>query len=124
MRRLSVILLILIFAACENPLMTKVQPFTPPPIYRALYAQMEQCSGHKGDFARIQWFTAEQITQPNGKEAYGYWETDHKIFLRADIVAGPGFERLVKHEELHDIRNSKSHPKEFYPTGICGDLGT
>lgn len=119
MRALSVIA-VFILAACEHPLMTKEQPFIPLPVYREWYAELEACTGIKGDFDVIRFFTAESITE-GGEPRGGYWTPPHKITLQDNMVE-PVFAWLIKHELMHDLIQSGSHPSTYFK-GVCGNLG-
>ncbi len=111
----------LLVAACESPVMSDVHPYDAPPIYRQWYAELEACSGLKGDFDAIRFFTAESITE-GGEQRRGYWTPRHKITLQDNMVE-PVFAWLIKHEMMHDLLNSGAHPAHYFD-GACGNLGT
>ena len=97
-------------------------PLDPPAWFASVYAGMEQCSGLKGDFARIRWYhvAGSEVRAP---EAGGYaaaitYPTLHTIVI-ADFYASDTF--VVRHEVMHDLADVTSHPQEWFD-GRCGDL--
>lgn len=113
-------LVALLLVACDSPVMVKEQPFDPPPLYREWYTKLEACSGINGDFDAIRFFSAESIME-GGKHRYGYWTPRHKITLQ-DNMTEPVFGWLIKHEMMHDLIQSGSHPPKYF-NGVCGNLG-
>lgn len=92
-------------------------PIPPPAIYRQWYAELKACSGLSGNFDAIHWQTAPQIHK--GLMYYtGWWTPRHTITVRDDWASD---ERLIKHEEMHDLRQDGAHPDEYFK-GRCGDL--
>jgi len=111
MDRLAIVLALV---ACSSP----VEPSQPPPTeYREWYAEVEACSGLRGDFDRIHWTTQPDVIV-DGHSYYGYWYTDNTIVIRSDLV---DYKHLVQHEEMHSLLRSGQHPSEYF-NQKCGDL--
>ena len=73
-------------------------PFEPPPVYRRLWSDVEQCSGRRGDPDRVRWLMTDSF--PGQPLRLAQWEPGHVITLRSDMdVALP----IVAHEILHDL---------------------
>ena len=97
-------------------------PLAPPAWFASVYAGMEQCSGLKGDFARIRWYhvAGSQVRAPEsgGFAAAVTYPSLHTIVI-ADFYAKDTF--VVRHEVMHDLADVTSHPQEWFD-GRCGDL--
>lgn len=109
-----------LLTACENPVMAGVEPFDPPPIYREWYAELEKCSGLRGDYDALRFYTAESIVA-GGKPKGGYWRPPDTITLQNNAVASVFAWFIVKHEMMHDLLQDGSHPVGYF-SGVCGDL--
>lgn len=103
---------------------------TPPAEYATWYAEVEACSGLKGDFARVRWYWYDDAsgTVPTGGNgsAGKTWPSEHKIALGSSYWH---FAKVVRHEALHDILGRDGHPPEYfgvngpdYADGKCGAL--
>lgn len=114
-------LLALVLVACaEFPTASDMDwSYEPPGIYRVWYAEMEACSGLKGDYDRLRIASAKSIRM-DGTEYTGYWLPSHTILLRTDRL---DYDRAVKHEFMHDLLQVKGHPAKYF-NGVCGDLIT
>jgi len=97
-------------------------PLATPAWYAAAYAGMEQCSGLKGDFARIRWYhvSGSRVRAPEsgGYAAAVTYPSLHTIVI-ADFYANDTI--VVRHEVMHDLADVTSHPQEWFD-GRCGDL--
>lgn len=111
-------------AACQNSVTT---PFpddavtlVPPVPYARWWALTEQCSGHSGDFASVQWFVVHRPTIDIGDEASdGSWYRDgNRIVVAQPYVLDGG---LVRHEMLHALLQDGSHPLDQF-TARCGGI--
>lgn len=92
-------------------------PESSPAIYREWYREVESCSGLRGDFDKIHWQHSYNIK--DGRVLYaGYWYPKHTITIRDDYALD---ERVVKHEAMHDLTQSGSHPALYFKE-LCGDL--
>ena len=90
-------------AVTPHPLVS----FEPPTLYRAWYAEVEQCSGEIGRFERIEWFRTPEIMHPEtGQPVAGVQRDPHTIILAEPWVNHRG---VVAHEMLHDLINDHSH---------------
>lgn len=104
---------------------TEYIPFT---VYKEWWADVERCSGLKGDFAKVHWFATPDVSILYGDiGATGVWSRPHSIYVAApiadttwQIVTNPingtptDYRRfVVQHEMLHDLIQSGSHGKLF-----------
>lgn len=92
-------------------------PMETPAIYRQWYSEVEACSGLTGNFDRVRWQHAPEIRQGTSRY-YGYWYPKHTITIRDDSALN---EKIVKHEEMHDLLQSGDHPALYF-TQLCGNL--
>ena len=93
---------------------------TPPPQYRVWWEVVERCSGYSADFAAVTWHRVpigEGLTV-RGESAAGAW------FASGNAIAiGDGWRTvgsLVRHEILHAILRTGTHPREYFREA-CGD---
>ena len=98
--------------------------FDPPSVYSMLWRQVEDCSGLRGDFARIEWYVVPGafIRRPDG-HINGAWQPPHTIYL-SEYAAhdSPSGYFTVRHEMLHDLlQGGGDHPPVF---ATCGLLRT
>lgn len=116
--------LALLLACDQGPLEPGRAPFTPPPIYRTWYAEMEACSGLRGDYDAIRFQTAETISK-GSVQFGGFWTPRHSITFRREWVVDDRVGRETKliatHEFMHDLTQSGKHPT-YYFNGVCGNL--
>ena len=82
--------------------------------YLQWYRELERCSGIKGDFYRITFYTTTDHLRL-GHTFDGYWEPG-SIVLRK-----PWEREAVLHEMMHDLLQTNQHPRQFF-NGRCGDL--
>ena len=117
MNRVLPVLLVLAMG-CTSPMFAPEggSSFVPPAIYQSWYEQMEECSGHQGDLARVQWDTLAgwSFRCPIG-ECAGWWMYPHSITLAADHV---NRKSVVQHEMLHDILQHGRHGAAFDTCGV------
>jgi hypothetical protein len=98
----------------------------PPPQYRVWWEVVEKCSGHTRSFDGVSWYRVpigEGITL-DGETAAGAW------FASGNRIAiGDGWKQsgsLVRHEMLHAILQTGSHPAEYFREScrdevLCGE---
>lgn len=127
--------LLFVLAACSaarNPvgLSAVPQPFTAPAIYRQWYSELEVCSGLKGNYDAIGFFTMPDPYTASGEDAGGTWRREHTILIREDQT---NTKWLVEHEMMHDLLHSdphgllllisahEEHPLHYF-LEVCGDL--
>ena len=116
----------LVILACGDrfapaPLPEGAVPFGPPPIYRTWWAQVEQCSGESAAISRVRWFAVRGSDSfvANGQRDNGLWIAHYRY-----IVLGEGRvsdSLVVRHEMLHDLTGSLTHPAEYFDRR-CGGL--
>jgi len=100
-------LTLLLVAACaagpfEPPSKIIVDQFTPPPSWRAIYAQVEQCAGRpEGQYDGIRWYWVETGGGPwqgEGGATYGMTRPESR-----QIYLIHGDTTVLRHEMLHDV---------------------
>lgn len=119
------LLLLLAIAGCDagDPFSpNSAVPFTPPTEYRFWWSQIEECSGITGAFERVRWYEVlgvDRFPSPAGETA-GYWTPPHDIYLATFWATDSPiyFQRLVKHEMLHDLTGSGAHGPSFETCGV------
>jgi hypothetical protein len=108
--------------ACESAptelsaLPPDAQVFTPEPIFREWWVQVEACSGRTGDYTSIHWYFVPGdepfISPPLGKAVLGYWDSyDNRIILLQYV---PNRSALARHEILHALLRRGDHPAEYF----------
>jgi hypothetical protein len=84
-------------------------------LYRDWWAKTEACSGRHGDMSRVTFYAVDAPSGAIslGKEvAHGWWvRSGNRIYLPADAL---GEEWLVRHEMLHALMQTGSHPDEVF----------
>lgn len=127
MKRLTLVFLLLT-AACSNPFgPTNAKRYVPPPeLFADLWAQMEQCSGARGNWGRIEWYIVPtDELYLDGKRKLGVWSEPHTIYLAAEVVQHtdgrppwqPWARVTVMHEMLHDL-TGPDHGPVFDQCGV------
>jgi len=121
--RVPSLILTLSIVSCLDPFAPPpgTYAFDPPSAYRVAWQQVENCSGLRGDFARVHWFAIPGAFFPCAEgNCQGIWAPPHRIYLsdfaRSDS-AGNYF--TVRHEILHDLLDGKGgHPPVFRTCGL------
>jgi hypothetical protein len=87
----------------------------------AWWSELEACSGLSGDVHAVAFYVIpNDSTIQVGSESYwGYWIKNGNRIVLAGAHADS--EKLVKHEEMHALLQSASHPPAYF-NGPCGDL--
>lgn len=93
---------------------------TPPPQYRIWWEVVESCSGVTRSFDAVSWYRVPigQGLTVRGESAAGAWFAEENSIAIGDGWRANG--SLVRHEILHAILQTGSHPKEFF-RDACGD---
>jgi len=91
-----------------------------PAQYRVWWEVVESCSGHTRDFDAVRWYRVPigQGLTLDGESAAGAW-----FATENSIAIGDGWRTvgsLVRHEILHAILQTGSHPEEYF-SDACGD---
>jgi hypothetical protein len=94
-------------------------PISPPPQYRVWWEVVESCSGRRTAFDAVTWFRVPvgHLTV-RGESAAGAWFVSGNRIALADGWKDDG--SLVRHEILHAILRTGSHPREYFQ-GSCAD---
>ena len=111
--------------ACADPVapadvdLHGLAQFEPPAVYLEWWKDLEVCSGTRGDYERVQWFTADSLSI-DGKDALGLWGAPHDIYL---IHTVKNTSWVVKHEMLHDLLRFKgrAHRSRLFDQCASGD---
>lgn len=125
MKRLfSALALCVATAACRDVFEPEFPPnavlVPAPPQYRVWWEVVESCSGHTADFDAVRWYRVpigEGLTV-KGESAAGAW-----FAAENSVAIGDGWRAvgpLVRHEILHAILKTGSHPGEYF-RDACGD---
>src|SRR5262249_36877391 len=95
--------------------------FTPEPIFEEWWHQVEDCSGRRAHFAKIEWYVVPGedpfLAPPVGREVIGYWDGSADRIVLLEYVENRS--ALVRHEALHAILRRGDHPPEYFQT-LCG----
>lgn len=94
--------------------------YAPPDTFRHYWAEVEACSGLRGDFDRVRWHTVgdRHHFRIDDVQYGGYWFPSHDILLAGRRVND---QRTIRHEMLHDLLGHSWHPPEFFVTR-CGEV--
>jgi len=96
-------------AACQSiiepeaPLPPDAVSTSPLASYATWYAQTETCTGVKGAFTRVRWYSVpgERWWDPRWQQyAIGTWRSPHDIYIASTHVRS---EFVVKHEIVRDL---------------------
>jgi hypothetical protein len=98
--------------------------FTPGSEWRSWYAEVEVCSGLRGDYDRITWVEVQDVRgyfTRDGQDVLGTWKAPHTIYVGTMVHPYPyTAKQIVSHEMLHDLLGSSDHPAP--PFGRCAIL--
>lgn len=108
--------LLVLVASCGRdlfaPMPAGAVQISPPPQFAGWYRLAEQCSGGKGDFARVRWYRYfdSEVAGASGRT----WHREHKIALGRSAMRAESV--TVMHESLHDIHQVSGHPAKIFGT--------
>lgn len=86
-----------------------VQPVAPLDEWRAIYAQVEQCAGLKGNFDAVKWSVIPEPLQGLKGPTYAFTIGNRIVLVRNDTT-------YLRHEMLHHILEvSGWHPRTLKP---------
>ena len=93
--------------------------YDPPANYAAAWRSVEACSGLRGDLGRVRWHAVpEAFPCPPGRCA-GAWEPPHNAYIAEPwVYDSVGGYFTVRHEMLHDLVGTLSHPPVFERCGL------
>jgi hypothetical protein len=97
-------------------------PFEAPAFYHDLWDQVQACAVRTGELDRIRWYEVPDAFtfDVRGSASAGYWWPSREIVLTGMFAHDPV---TVRHEMLHDLLGTGSHPAESFVTR-CGHLVT
>ena len=89
--RTATLLALLTLSCCETTTFTVPPPaaerINPPAEWRALWKEVEQCSGLSGNFNDVRWFRVlEEMRDTAGVSEAGMWYYPHDLYLIPEIV--------------------------------------
>lgn len=102
---MKILPLLLLCAGCTSIFGPEVEhwskrPLDPVPTrYAELYAAVERCWDHKGDFGAVNWYVADKITVNTTKRARGTTRGDDITIARQFV----NNDRTVMHEASHHV---------------------
>ena len=118
-----ILLVPLLLLACASPppfAPAGAVAFTPPPVYRTWWAEVEACSGLRGDFTAVRWQRVPEdqaLRTEDGTPVAGLWQQrGNSVTLQAPF---DGYPRVPKHEMLHALLRRPGHPPEYF-VDRCG----
>src|SRR5689334_19051668 len=88
------------------------QRFTPPARYRVWWQVTEACAGKVADFDAVRWYTVPSgslIVGETHYDGYTWLGRSPRVVIERSALAGAG--ELVRHEMLHVITGTGSHPR-------------
>ena len=126
MRLLSVVLpgVLLTLVACNGIFEPRFPPaaiaIAPSSQYRTWWSVVESCSGRRSTFESVTWYTIPvgQL-KVKGEMAAGAWFPSGNRIVITDSWKREG--ALVRHEMLHAVLQTASHPAEFFQQK-CGQV--
>ena len=111
--------------AAPSALPESAVPFTPEPVYRTWWDQVEACSGTAGPFEDVRWYVVPGdrpfVVPALGRTVLGYWDPGTNSIVVLQWV--PSAAALVRHEILHALLRRSDHPPEFFEER-CGEVIT
>ena len=117
--RVSAALLALTCAEPTSPvsLPDSAREFTPEPVFREWWAQMEVCSAERASFDAVRWYVVpgEEPFHVPGIDypVVGYWDpTANRIVLLQFLPNQRA--PVIRHEALHAIIRRTDHPAVFF----------
>ena len=91
------------------------EQFVPPDIYLDWWNETQNCTGLRGNFHRIRWFSVPEffVTNPLTLETgAAWWGEPHSIWVSSYFMLE---ERLIRHEMVHDLLGSAgTHDSPFF----------
>ena len=82
------------------------------------WQRVESCSGLKGDFSAVTFYTATKIVY-QGQTYRAIWRReDNAIIFSESLEHAPV---AIQHEEMHALLHGGGHPDHYFK-GVCGDL--
>lgn len=88
-----------------------------PQHYRDWWADLERCSGLRGDVDRVRFYVAPRM-EPASRGAYTTLRAGAAplVVIRAGLE---GNEQIVRHEMMHALGRFKTHPPRYF-SAECG----
>ena len=131
MRKLSVIIVALVLAACSSSTapsnvapaidLSSAIPSPANPQQVKWWTDLETCSGITRDWKEPTYYVliGKSEIVVNGKSYWGYWTKDGNKIILAEAHASST--KLIEHEMMHALLQDGSHPAQYF-NGVCGDL--
>lgn len=97
--------------------------FTPEPIFRDWWAQVERCAGRRASYEAVTWMMVpgDEPFRVRGlpKPVLAYWDPGRNWIVMLEYT--PDRAAVARHEALHAILRRTDHPREYFETR-CGDV--
>lgn len=88
-----------------------------PAAYRVWWAEMEKCSGFRGDLNAVEFYAVPYFDGIiSGRSEWS--GRNSLVWFVAHMTED---ERLVKHEMMHVLGKFTTHPPKYF-NGVCGNL--
>lgn len=135
MRKLLVVLVLVACSEVTDPTSETMMEITPVPAeYRLSWAELESCSGLRGDFDKIRFYADETRywVQKDGRDIRAFTHLGSVTYI-VFYQDARNWKGIVEHEMMHALLNSDGHPPEYFGTpgtqaipggtpGTCGNL--
>ena len=112
---LVLVSLLLCLSGCQEPALfpPNAVPFVPPDRYKTWWQLVEQCSGLRGRFEDVRWYTAPTlgVAQDNAVTTGSWFPSGNRIVLVSSVMNNGG---VVRHEMLHALRPGPGHPRAYF----------
>lgn len=112
---------LLLCAACAHDItgLNEMVPYDNPAVLSPLWDNLEACSGLRGDFTTLHFFTAPSLVT-DGRDTNGLWLGGFNWIVVIDRLKNEP--RVWKHEMMHALLGGGSdHPAKYF-NGVCGNL--
>jgi hypothetical protein len=105
-----------------SPVPPDARQFTPEPVFRDWWRQMEECSGHQAPFDDVRWFVVpgeDPFPAPGVDHlVFGYWHARENLIVLLQFLPNSRAP-VIRHEALHAILRTADHPPLYFET-LCG----
>lgn len=111
MRRIALLVGWLVGCGLDPTPPASSERFTPPPAYRAWWAEAESCTGRRGAFDAVRWYRVPAVEGTRffrweGRLIAGLW-SGRAIYLSDSLL---DLKPLVQHEAVHALIRQSGHP--------------
>lgn len=108
------------------PLPDGAREFTPEPVFRQWWGEMEVCSGERGSFDAVRWyvvsgeipFAVKGVPYP----VVGYWDPKNNRIVLLEYLPNQRAP-VIRHEALHAIIRRTDHPALYFAERCGATIG-